>query len=251
MHNPLEALCEIVAGLHDSEDHVTIPGFYDKVREWSAEERAYMRRTGPRDEEVVKDAGVAEPRGETGFTAYERISLRPSLTLNGIVGGYTGKGIKTIIPSRAVAKLSVRMVPDQDPSEIERLFRRHVARVTPPTVNARVRRLAPPSSPALISRRHPALSAAAFAYKKAFNAWPVFLRSGGSVAAASILQTRLGTPMVLMGFALPGDQLHAPNESFHLSNFYRGIETCIWYLAAAAKLRNTKRLPKPTVEWTT
>ena len=157
------------------------------------------------------------------------------MTFNGIAGGYQGPGIKTIIPSRASAKISIRIVPDQDPREIERLFHEHIARVTPSGLRVNVRTLAL-SYPALVNRNHPALRAAAFAYRKGFRADPVFLRSGGSVPAASIFQRHLGIPTVLMGFALPDDRVHAPNEKFHLPNFFRGIETSIWYLAAAAKM---------------
>jgi acetylornithine deacetylase/succinyl-diaminopimelate desuccinylase-like protein len=248
VHNPLQALCEIIAGLHDSDGRVTISGFYDKVREWSAEEREYMQKTGPKDADILRDAGVPKEWGETGYSLYERITIRPALTLNGITGGYQGTGIKTVIPARALAKISIRIVPDQNPLEIDKLFRQHIARVAPSTVSVRVRTLAA-SNPALVNRNHPALRAAAFAYQKGFGATPVFLRSGGSVPAASIFQKTLGIPTVLMGFALPDDQLHAPNEKFHLPNFFRGIETSIWYLAAAAKLGKVGEEAASQKEW--
>jgi acetylornithine deacetylase/succinyl-diaminopimelate desuccinylase-like protein len=248
IHNPLQALCEIIATMHNAEGRVAIAGFYDKARQWSAKERQYMERTGPKDANVLQDAGVSLPWGEPGFSLYERISIRPALTLNGIAGGYQGAGIKTVIPARALAKLSIRIVPDQDPSEIERLLREHIRQVTPPTVTAHLRTLAV-SNPALVNRNHPALCAAAVAYRKGFGVWPVFLRSGGSVPAASIFQKTLGIPTVLMGFALPDDRVHAPNEKFHLPNFFRGIETCIWYMAAAAKMRGDQRQQTPRKEW--
>jgi acetylornithine deacetylase/succinyl-diaminopimelate desuccinylase-like protein len=237
VHNPLQALCEIVAGLHDSDGRVTVPGFYDKVREWSAEEREYMAETGPKDADILGDAGVPKEWGENGYTLYERITIRPALTVNGIIGGYQGSGIKTVIPARALAKISIRIVHDQIPREIEQLLRQHIARVAPSSVSVRMRSLGA-SNPAVVNRNHPALRAAAFAYEKGFGARPVFLRSGGSVPAASIFQKTLGIPTVLMGFALPDDHVHAPNEKFHLPNFFRGIETSIWYLAATAKLGN-------------
>ena len=240
VHNPLQVLCEILASLHDSDGRVTIPGFYDKVREWSAKEREYMERSGPKDEDILRDAQVPKAWGESGFSLYERVTIRPALTLNGIVGGYQGTGVKTVIPAKALAKLSIRTVPDQDVREIEQQFRQHVARVTPPSVTVRVRTLAA-SNPALVNRNHPALRAAAFAYQKGFGASPVFLRSGGSIPAASIFHKVLKIPTVLMGFALPDNRIHAPNEKFHLPNFYRGIETSIWYLAAAAKLADLHR----------
>jgi acetylornithine deacetylase/succinyl-diaminopimelate desuccinylase-like protein len=240
IHNPLQALGEIIASLHDAEGRVAIRGFYDKVREWSTQEREYMKRTGPRDSDIIRDAGVSQPWGEPEFSLYERITIRPALTLNAIAGGYQGKGIKTVIPSRALAKLSIRIVPDQDPKAIEQLLRAHIRRVIPPTVTASLRTLAI-SRPALINRNHPALRAAALAYRKGFGTAPVFLRSGGSVPAASIFQKTLRIPTVLMGFGLPDDHAHAPNEKFHLPNFFRGIETSIWYLAAAGKIRGSQR----------
>jgi acetylornithine deacetylase/succinyl-diaminopimelate desuccinylase-like protein len=257
VHNPLQALCEIIAGLHDSDGRVTIPGFYDKVRQWSAKERQYMQRTGPKDAEVLREASVPtfsvpnanapQTWGEPGYSLYERTTIRPALSVNGIKGGYQGPWIKTIIPAGALAKLSIRIVPDQNPHEIEELFRQHLARITPPTVTVRLRTLAA-SNPVLVNRNHPALRAAAFAYQKGFGAWPVFLRSGGSVPAASMFQKILGIPTVLMGFALPDDRIHAPNERFHLPNFFRGIETSIWYLATAAKLKSLG-IQKPPREW--
>lgn len=248
-HNPLQVLCDILSGLHDSDGRVTITGFYDKVRKWSDKEREYMASAGPKDSDLLKQAGLSKEWGESGYSLYERVTIRPALSLNAINGGYQGSGIKTVIPSRALAKLSIRIVPDQDPREIEQLFRDHIARVTPPTVSSDVRTLAI-SHPALVNRNHPALRAAAFAYKKGFGSWPVFLRSGGSVPAASIFQAALGIPTVLMGFALPDDHIHAPNEKFHLPNFYQGIETSIWYLAAAAKLAQTRPQAERQEEWT-
>jgi acetylornithine deacetylase/succinyl-diaminopimelate desuccinylase-like protein len=138
-------------------------------------------------------------------------------------------GGKAVIPSRALAKLSFRLVPDQRPREIEILFRRHIARLTPPAVKSIVR-TSQSANPAVIDRRDPALRAAAVAYLKAFGTAPVFLRSGGSIPVVSTFQRVLGIPTVLMGFALPDDHIHAPNEKFHLPNFYMGIETSIWFL---------------------
>jgi len=244
VHNPLQALCEIIASLHDSDGRVAVPGFYDKVREWSGKEREHMERTGPKDAEILRDARVPKAWGEAAYNLYERVTIRPALTLNGISGGYQGEGIKTVIPARALAKISLRLVPDQNPLEIEQLVQEHIRQVAPATVSVRMRTLGA-SNPALVNRNHPALRAASFAYQKGFGARPVFLRSGGSVPAASIFQKTLGIPTVLMGFALPDDHVHAPNEKFHLPNFFRGIETSIWYLAAAAKLKNMRSEDSP------
>jgi acetylornithine deacetylase/succinyl-diaminopimelate desuccinylase-like protein len=152
-----------------------------------------------------------------------------------------------VIPARALAKLSFRLVPDQDPNEIGRLFRDHIARISPPAVRSTVRLLSG-AKPALINRDHPAMRAAAFAYRKGFGSSPVFLRSGGTIPVVDTFQQILAIPTVLMGFALPDDRIHAPNEKFHLPNFYNGIATCIWFLAAAAKLRGARPAQKEA-EW--
>jgi acetylornithine deacetylase/succinyl-diaminopimelate desuccinylase-like protein len=199
-----------------------------------------MQRTGPTDEEILRDAGADKAWGEPGYSLYERTTVRPSLDVHGLSGGYQGSGIKTVIPARASAKLSVRLVPDQDPLLIAKLIREHIARHLPETATVKMRTLGQ-SEAAVVDRKHPALQAAVFAYQKGFGARPVFTRSGGSVPAAGILQKQLGIPAVLMGFALPDDQIHAPNEKFHLPNFFRGIETSIWYMAAAAKLAGRER----------
>lgn len=232
--DPIQALCEIVASLHDDQGRIAIPGFYDNVREWSAREREYMARVGPSDDKILSDAEVDHSWGERAYTLYERTTIRPSLGFNGIVGGHYGPGVKGVIPTRAVAKLSFRLVPDQDPHKVSRLLCEHIARVSPPAVESLVR-TSSPVQPALVDRKHPAVRAAGFAYKKGFGAYPVFLRSGGSIPVVNAFQQHLGIPAVLMGFGLPDDRIHAPNEKFHLPNFYRGIETSIWYMAALRK----------------
>jgi acetylornithine deacetylase/succinyl-diaminopimelate desuccinylase-like protein len=243
IHNPLQALCEMIAGLHDSEGRVTIPGFYTSVRRWSDEERNYMARVGPADQEILRDAGERRPWGEGGYTLYERATIRPALTVNGIVGGYQGPGGKGVIPARALAKLSFRLAPDQNPREVERLFRQHIERITPSSVSSTVRALAG-AKPALVSRRHPAMRAATVAYRKGFGAQPVFLRSGGTIPVVNAFQNILGVPTVLMGFALPDDRMHAPNEKFHLPNFYNGIATSLWFLFAIGAEQEMKMQAK-------
>ncbi len=239
IHNPLQALCEMIAQLHDANGRVAIPGFYDRVRRLSQAERAYMAQVGPSDQQFLEDAQRDEGWGEVGFTLYERSTLRPALTVNGIVGGYQGPGSKAIVPARAVAKISFRLVLDQDPREIERLFRQHIARITPSTVRSAVR-TSFMAKPAVIDRSHPAMRAAQFAYHKAFGAEPVFLASGGTIPVVNTFHESLGVPTVLMGFALPDDRMHAPNEKFHLPNFYRGIATSICFLTQVGAM------PRPT-----
>jgi acetylornithine deacetylase/succinyl-diaminopimelate desuccinylase-like protein len=247
VYNPLHALSEMIAHLHDAHGRVAIPGFYDDVRRWGAEERAFMARTGPTDKQILQEAKVERGWGEPGFSHYERTTIRPALSVNGMAGGHQGPGAKSIIPAQAVAKLSFRLVPDQDPRKIGQLFREHIERITPPAVRSAVRTFAA-IEPALMDRNHPAVRTAALAYKHGFGALPVFLRSGGSIPVVNTFQKMLGIPAVLMGFGLPGDHIHAPNEKFHLPNFYNAIATSIWYLALAAKLRASRSLQK-RAEW--
>jgi acetylornithine deacetylase/succinyl-diaminopimelate desuccinylase-like protein len=240
VHNPLQGLCETIAALHDADGRIAIPGFYSQVRQWGPHERAHMARTGPSDGQILRDARLEEGWGESGYTLYERLTIRPALTVNGITGGYQGPGGKGVIPARARAKLSFRLVPDQDPSDIDRLFRAHIARIVPSTLRATVRTLSG-AKPALVDPKLPAMAAAALAYRKGFGAAPVLLRSGGTIPILNTFQEILGIPTVLMGFALPDDRIHAPNEKFHLPNFYNGIATCIWFLTAIAAGQNLIR----------
>jgi acetylornithine deacetylase/succinyl-diaminopimelate desuccinylase-like protein len=233
VHNPAMALCSIVAGLHDDEGRVRIPGFYDDVREWSEKERRYMARSGPSDDAILRDAKVEEGWGEPGYSLYERTTIRPDVSVNGILGGHAGHGAKGVIPASALAKISFRLVPDQDPRRIAQLFRDHISRVTPSTVSVAVRTMSP-IHPALISRSHPAVQAASHAYRKAFGRPAVFIRSGGSIPVVHTFQNVLGIPAVLMGFGLPDDHIHGPNEKLHLPIFYKAVETCIWYFQLAS-----------------
>jgi acetylornithine deacetylase/succinyl-diaminopimelate desuccinylase-like protein len=240
VHDPLQALCETIAALHDKDGRIAIPGFYTDVRSRGRDERARMARIGPSDAQILRDARVAEGWGESGYTLYERLTIRPALTVNGITGGYQGPGGKGVIPARALAKLSFRLVPDQDPHKIDRLFRAYIARIVPSTMRASVCSLSG-AKPALVDPKHPAMAAAALAYRMGFGAAPVLLRSGGTIPILSTFQEVLGIPTVLMGFALPDDRIHAPNEKFHIPNFYNGINTCIWFLAAIGAGRNLIR----------
>jgi acetylornithine deacetylase/succinyl-diaminopimelate desuccinylase-like protein len=247
VHNPALALCDIISGLHDDQGRITIPGFYDDVRVWSEKERAFMARSGPSDQEILRNAKVTQGWGEEGYSLYERTTMRPDVGVNGIVGGHAGPGVKGVIPTRALAKVSFRLVPDQDPQLVAQLFREYIARVTPPTVRSTVR-ITSPVAPALVNRKHPAVQAAALAYKKGFGTLPVFVRSGGSIPVVNTFQEILGIPAVLMGFGLPDDHIHGPNEKFHLPIFYQAIETSIWYLALASRLRGDAR-PALQKEW--
>jgi acetylornithine deacetylase/succinyl-diaminopimelate desuccinylase-like protein len=235
IHNPLQALCEIVGKLHDANGHIAIPGIYDRVRQWRRTDKARLAEFGAPDALILEDAAAERGWGEPGYSLYERVTIRPALTFNGIVGGYRGPGRKGVIPARAAAKLSFRLVPDQDPRDIERLIRGHIARLTPPTVTTQVRTVSG-SKPSVVESGHPVLKAAARAYTKGFGTPPVLLRSGGTIPAVTILQEMLKATPVLMGFALPDDAMHAPNEKFHLPTFFNGIATSIWFLAEMGAL---------------
>jgi acetylornithine deacetylase/succinyl-diaminopimelate desuccinylase-like protein len=241
VHNPLQALSEMIAKLHERDGRIAIPGIYKRVRRWDSGERARMACTGPSDDQILQDAQAEAPWGESGYSLYERLTLRPALTINGISGGYQGPGGKGVIPDRATAKLSFRLVPDQDPQEIDRLFRCYIRKITPPTVRAIVRTISS-AKPVLIDPHHTAIQAARFAYRKGFGVAPTLLRSGGTIPILNALQTILGTPTVLMGFALPDDGTHAPNEKFHVPNFFKGIETSIWFMQALANAHRSRPL---------
>jgi acetylornithine deacetylase/succinyl-diaminopimelate desuccinylase-like protein len=246
VHNPLQALCEIIARLHDARGRIAIPGFYHQVRLWREREREYMAQAGPADAEILQNAGTRQGWGEPSYTLYERITIRPALAVTGITGGYQGAGPKSIIPAQATAKLNFRLVPDQDPAKIQALVRRYVAAITPPTVRSRVtNQLA--ARPALVERNHPAMQAAAAAYQRGFGAGPVFLRAGGTIPVVNMLQEQLGIPTVLMGFALPDDQIHGPNEKFYLPNFFNGIKTSIAFLAEIGAQLGPR--PKTSRRW--
>jgi acetylornithine deacetylase/succinyl-diaminopimelate desuccinylase-like protein len=226
LHNPLQALCEIISKFHDPQGRIVVPGFYDRVRCWGRREREYMARVGPSDKEILTHARALRGWGERGYTLYERTTTRPALNVTGITGGHQGAGGKSIVPARALAKIDIRLVLDQDPLEIEQLFRAHVCGVTPRTVRSAVRTFFR-TKPALVDRNHPAMRAALAAYREGFGVSPVFVRSGGSIPVVNEFQELLGAPTILMGFALPDDRIHAPNEKFHLPNLFKGIETCI------------------------
>jgi acetylornithine deacetylase/succinyl-diaminopimelate desuccinylase-like protein len=238
--NPIQVLCGISASLHEADGRVAVGGFYDKVRAVGDDERAYLRRVGPRDDELLKAAGLGQAWGEADFTVYERTTIRPALTFNGCRGGYEGEGGKAVIPTRASAKLNLRLVPDQDPAEIERLVRAHVAARRPEGVTVDVHKQFA-ARPVFVDPRHPAVHAAAAAYRDGFGRVPVLLRSGGTLPVASVFQHVLGVPVLMMGFALPDDRMHGPDERFSLTNFHRGIATSVSLLARLpAALRRTR-----------
>jgi acetylornithine deacetylase/succinyl-diaminopimelate desuccinylase-like protein len=234
VHNPLQALSELVAGLHDRDGRVVVPGFYDRVRRWNERDRRALAKAAPGDEAILRQAGVAAGWGEPGWTLHERTTLRPALTVNGLDGGYQGPGSKSVIPAAASAKLGVRLVPDQRPVEVERLLRRYLTRATPATVQTTVR-AGSRVRPVLFDIPHPVMEAVSAACWRGFGARPAFLRSGGTIPAAGMLCRALGTPVILLGLALPDDRAHAPNERLHLPNLWQGVDTLIWFLLEVAR----------------
>lgn len=228
VHNPIQALCEIVAKLHDDNGTITVPGFYDVVPVLDESERAEIARV-PYDEETLRaETGVNASWGEAEYSLRERIGVRPTLELNGIWGGFQGEGSKTVLPARAGAKISMRLVPPQDPYEIARLVAEHIYRLAPPTVSVEVRELNHGYG-AVVPRDIPPIQAASDAYEEVFGRRPVFVREGGSIPVVALFQELLDIPTVLMGFGLPDDALHAPNEKLSLSMYERGIETAILF----------------------
>ena len=233
--NPLNVLGHLIASFKDQEGHILIPGFYDDVRPLSDEERALLAQF-PMDEAAwLADTGAPQTWGEPEYTLVERIGARPTLDVHGIIGGYTGPGGKTVLPSTVHVKLSMRLVPNQDPADILAKFKAHVLAVAPPTVSIVFhQRGGAPAS--VCNLNHPAMKAAAAAFTAVFENPPVFMREGGSIPVVGQFQQYLGLETVLMGFGLPSDNLHAPNERFYLPNFYRGIETSIRFLAEYGRL---------------
>lgn len=229
--NPLNVLGHLIANLKDQEGHILIPGFYDEVRPLSPEERAILNQEGMSEEELLAQTGAPQSWGEADFTITERIGARPTLDVHGIIGGYTGAGGKTVLPSKVHAKISMRLVPDQDPETIARLYKTYVESLLPPTVKAEISVRG--GAPASISDLdHPAMVAARQACVEVFGSEPVFLRSGGSIPVVGQFQEHLGLETILLGFGLPGDHIHSPNERFFVQNFYDGIQTSIRFLQA-------------------
>jgi len=231
--NPVQALCGVLAGLHDAQGRIAVPGLYDRVRPLSATERARLAREAPSDTEILRDAGTDAEAGEAGFSAYERTTSRPALVVTGLTGGYTGPGTKSVVPALAQARLNLRLVPDQDPAEVRRLICARVRELTPAAL-ALTLRAGPGSRATTIDRRDPAVRAAAVALRDAFGRAPVFVRSGGTIPIVDDIQRLLGAPTVLMGFALPDDGMHAPNEKVNLPTLHRGTAACVRFLELLA-----------------
>jgi acetylornithine deacetylase/succinyl-diaminopimelate desuccinylase-like protein len=226
--NPAQALCELIAGMHDADGHITLPGFYDKVRPIEPDERAEIARLPIDDEYYLKNTGAPALYGEVGYSTLERIGARPTLEVNGLYSGFIGEGAKTVLPAWAMAKISTRLVPDQHPSEVYEQLCKYLEQHAPATITWTVKDMhgGPPS----ISDRNSAyVQALSRAMQTVWNRPPIFKREGGSVPVVTQFQQILGVETVNTGFAMPDDNMHSPNEKFHLPTFYRGIDTFIHF----------------------
>ncbi len=220
--NPAMALARILATMHDATGHVAIPGFYDKVRDWGEKARREIRALPFDDESFRAETGAPALGGEQGYSTLERIWMRPTCEVNGLLSGYTGEGAKTVLPSKAMAKVSCRLVPDQDPRDIERLMQAHVARVAPDGVTVTVTALHG-GKPWRAELDGPLYDAGRRALAAAFDRAPVITGEGGSIPVVDDFERLLHAPVLLMGFGLPGENAHAPNEWISMDNFTRGL----------------------------
>ena len=236
--NPAEVLARIVATLKDHEtERVLVPGFYDDVAELSEADRRAMVRGDDSDELFLREAaGAPAIVGESGYTTRERIGIRPTLEINGIWGGYQGAGSKTIVPARATAKITCRLVPNQDPETIIEKVKAALLAAAPPTVHVRVTAHPGAGQPVVIATDHPAIQAASRVLRDVFGRDPVFLREGGSIPPVEMFSRVLGVTTVMLGVGLPDDNYHAPNESFDIEQFDRGTVAVarLWDALAAA-----------------
>lgn len=234
--NPINILAKMIAGMHDENNHITIPGFYDDVRTISQEERQAMNAAPFDEAEYSKDLDIRMVHGEAGYTTLERTSIRPTLDVNGIWGGYTGEGAKTVLPSKAYAKISMRLVPDQDPDKITELFANYFQTIAPPSVKVKVS-YHHGGHPVVTPTDTPEYQAAHKAMELAFGKAPIPQRGGGSIPIVALFESILGVKSVLMGFGLDSDNIHSPNEHYGLANFYKGIDTIPHFFAQYAALK--------------
>ncbi len=232
--NPVNVLAKMIASLTDENNRITIPGFYDDVLEATSDERQEMARAPFDLENYKKEIDIDDVNGEAGYSTMERTGIRPSLDVNGIWGGYTGEGAKTILPSKAFAKISIRLVPNQSSKKTDELFIRHFKSVAPPGVRVSARVLH--GGEGYVSPvDHPAYLAASRAYETTFGKKPIPFRSGGSIPIISLFEKVLDVKSILMGFGLESDAIHSPNENYPLWNFYKGIETITFFYSEYMK----------------
>ncbi|HPF35547.1 MAG TPA: dipeptidase [Candidatus Krumholzibacteria bacterium] len=234
VQNPGNAICEIVAKLKDADGVVRIPGFYDDVLPVDADEKAAFASLDYTDEVLRRDTGAPGPFGEKGYTTLERMWARPTCDVNGLWSGYSGEGAKTIVPSVAGAKVSMRLVPNQNPKTIARLFTEYVQSIAPQGVEVTVTDHHG-ANPVMVPRDSAMMEAGMRAMEHGFGKRPVFIREGGSIPIVGTFQASLKSPVLLLGYGLPNDNIHSPNEKFHIENFVNGIRTTAHLLQEAAR----------------
>lgn len=222
--NPITILAQMIASCHDENNHITIPGFYDDVVTATPEERDLLNKAPYDEKEYMDELGVKELWGEKGYTTYERTGIRPTLEVNGIWGGYTGEGAKTVLPSKAYAKISARLVPNQSSEKITEILLKYFTSIAPASVEVKAE-LHHGGEPYMTPIDSKGYQAAAKAVEATFGKAPIPVRGGGSIPICSILEKELGIKIVFMGFGLDNDNLHSPNEKYNLENYYKGIET--------------------------
>jgi acetylornithine deacetylase/succinyl-diaminopimelate desuccinylase-like protein len=228
--NPFFALAQIISKLKDDDGKILIPHFYDRVKRPSEDElKAWKNLPFDEEEYRQKEVGSKELTGEPGFSVQERTWARPTLEVHGMPGGFTGAGAKTVIPAKATAKVSMRIVPDMKPEEAFEQYKKYVMSLVPKGIELKVKLLSM-GEPSIIPTDNPYIKAATAAMKEVFHKDTVFIRSGGSIPIVAEFEKHLQIPSVMMGFGLPDDNLHAPNEKFHIANFYRGIESITRFL---------------------
>lgn len=234
VENPANVLCNLIAGMQDENGRVTLPGFYDPVIPLSDEERAELAKLPQTEEWWKEQSGAKELRGEIGYSALERAAGRPTLDVNGLYSGFIGEGSKTVLPSRAMAKVSMRLVPNQHPDQVEESLRTYLDMNVPSTTTWELIRHAG-STPGMINLKSREAQAAAAALEAVWGKKPLFKREGGSVPIVGLLKEVLDINSLMLGFGLPDDNLHAPNEKFYLPNYYRGIDTYIRFIENIAQ----------------
>ncbi len=236
--NPAFALAQILAQLKDRNGRITIPGFYDDVRKLPTGERRALAGLPFSEKRLQREIGAPALVGERGFSTLERLWTRPTLEINGLYSGFVGEGAKTVLPGRAMAKVSMRLVPNQDPARIARLFTQHVKRICPKTVRLKVAEISGRGTPWLAPTDHPAMQAMARAIQKGFGKRPVFTRTGGTIPVVATFTRLLKAPSLLMGIGLPDENAHAPNEKLDLDNLHHGMLSAVhlWNELAEARL---------------
>lgn len=234
VHNPAQALAEMISQLHDQSGKISVPRFYDDVVELSADERSTIQQAGYGIDELQSETGVPQPWGEPDYSVAERIGARPTLEITGIAGGYYGAGFKTVIPQKAIAKISCRLVANQNPDTIFERLQKHIADISPSTVHAELIKLSS-GRWAKMDVNNPMIRAAVEAYKHSWGHEPTFKHEGGSIPIVAHMQENIGAPVIMMGFGLNTDNLHAPNEHFSLEHFRRGIQTSMHFIYEVSK----------------